>query len=760
MKQNCKCSIFKPWSSFVVMIAAGSWLSASATAFGQSPIETTDSINEQIPTYTNLEEIVIQANSPLLKSDGSKLEYNVAEDPTAASSSVLDILRKTPLVTVDGQDNIQVNGNGNYKLLINGKEEPMVQQNASLILKNMPAAAVSRIEVITDPGAKYDAEGVGGVLNIVIGQQQKSTDGYNGQLSLTFGRQNSNISAYGTMKHRNVTIGANVTYADGHIFPMHQEQNAIYEYRNNPALSDMHSWQKSRQEFGFTNAAINASWEPNATNLFTASVSLTNVDADIKTFNTFSRSFSHTGDLLFGNDQSITGGMSVINASGNLSYQHNFRPDNNFLTLSYLFNFGRNRLDLLTGYDKTYNFQPEYKYLSSDNTNFTREHTVQADYTNDFASEHHLLETGFKGIFRRNGSFSYQNQGNDNISLSPVPDAYQVFSQYQDIYAAYASWSGTFGALSSRAGVRYEHTDMGMKFHVGNNPDFNRSLDDVVPNASVAWAFNPATNIRLGYNMRISRPTVQQVNPFETNLRGESIRKGNPDLESERNNTIRLTFSKFGRVFGGNIGVEYSNTSNAISSYSYMRDNVLVTTEANIGRREEVAFTGFINWNIIPGMSANVSGRLAYNYLCAPSLKAKSYGWTGNVNAAWSYRTASSYTFSAYGGYSAKNIQLQGSFSGYHYYGLSAGKDMLKDKTLNVTLTAMNMFEDRSVFRTITDTPDLYSNSTFKMLSWNVGVTISWKFGNSNTKVKKTNNEIENDDKAGSNSGNGNGISL
>ncbi|MCM1152742.1 MAG: TonB-dependent receptor [Muribaculum sp.] len=706
----------------------------------------------EIPSYTDLEELVVKANSPLLKSDGNKLEYNVDEDPAASGSSVLDILRKTPLITVDGQDNIKVNGKSNYKLLINGKEEPMVSQNASIIFKNMPAQAVSKIEVITDPGAKYDAEGVGGVLNIITTRQQKGNDGYNGQLSLSFGRQNNYVSAYGTLKKHNVTLSANVTYSDGHLFPQHQEKSGENKYFRDSPVAFMKTWEKNKMSYSFTYGTLSASWEPNESNLFTASASVTSIGADIKNYLTYSRSYNSMGDLLNGADQSITGDLNNVYLSANASYQHNFRPQNNFLTISYLFSFGKNHLNFLSDYERTINMYDVWKYLSSNNKNLSREHTVQGDYTNGFGTDKHLLETGVKGIFRRNGSFSYQMQGNAMENLTNVPGADQVFSQYQDIYAAYASYTGSFGIFSTRAGIRYEHTDMGMKFRVGSTPSFNRSLDNIVPNASLTYSFNSATNLRLAYNMKITRPNIEQVNPFETTLRGQNIRKGNPNLSSEKNNTVSFTFSKFGRLLGGNIGIEYSNTNNAISEFTYLKDGYVVTTSDNIGSEQELALTGFLNWNILSGMTANVSGRLNYNILKAPGLSLKKYGWGGDINASWTYRFNDN-TLSAFGGWSARDINIQRYNSGWHYYGLSAGRDFLKNKSLNITLSAMNMFEDRISFLIVSTTKDVDFRQQIKMPVWNVGLTISWKFGNNQAQVKQTENQIVNDDNASSGSG-------
>ena len=130
----------------------------------------------------------VQAMKTLVKLDVGKLTYRVEQDPDSKTGTVLDLLRKVPMVTVDGQDNITVNGSSNFKVYLDGKPNQMLSSNPSQIFKVMPASAVKDIEVITNPGAKYDAEGTGGVLNLVTGSAAGASnavsDGIYGSVNL------------------------------------------------------------------------------------------------------------------------------------------------------------------------------------------------------------------------------------------------------------------------------------------------------------------------------------------------------------------------------------------------------------------------------------------------------------------------------------------------------------------------------------------------------------------------------------------------
>lgn len=130
-------------------------------------------MNDTVPYYNEtLEDFVITTTRKLVQSDGATLTYNVSEDPEAATNTTLEILRKVPGVTVDANDEIKVNGQSSFKIYLNGKEDPMMSGDIKTILKSMPASSIKKIEVISEPGAKYEAEGTGGILNIVTQTRQ------------------------------------------------------------------------------------------------------------------------------------------------------------------------------------------------------------------------------------------------------------------------------------------------------------------------------------------------------------------------------------------------------------------------------------------------------------------------------------------------------------------------------------------------------------------------------------------------------------
>lgn len=157
-----------------------------------------------------LQGVEVVKQKALVKSDIDKITYNIEDDPDSKANSTLDMLRKVPMVTVDGEDNIQVNGSSSFKVYVNSKPNQMMSNNPKEVLKSMPASSIKRIEVITNPGPKYDAEGVGGIINIIT--HGKNIEGYTATFSANVNNQGLGAGAYTTIKSGKLTMSANLNY--------------------------------------------------------------------------------------------------------------------------------------------------------------------------------------------------------------------------------------------------------------------------------------------------------------------------------------------------------------------------------------------------------------------------------------------------------------------------------------------------------------------------------------------------------------------
>jgi len=219
-----------------------------------------------------LGQVEVVAQKPLVKADIDKIEYNIQDDPDSKSNSVLEMLRKVPLVTVDGEDNIKVNGSSSFKVYVNGKPNNMMSNNPTDVLKSMPANSIKHIEVITNPGAKYDAEGVGGILNIVtVGG---GLEGYTATFSGNVSNRGAGGGVFGTVKSGKLTFSARYNYNYNNQPRSYSGGNRRTVGETDSGSSDLDYSGTSKGNGNFQSGSMEASYEIDTLRLVTMSFGL------------------------------------------------------------------------------------------------------------------------------------------------------------------------------------------------------------------------------------------------------------------------------------------------------------------------------------------------------------------------------------------------------------------------------------------------------------------------------------------------------
>lgn len=695
------------------------------------------------PDSEQLAEVTVLGRKPLVVSDGANLEYNVKEDPTSATSSILELLRKVPMVTVDGEDNIRVNGSQDFRIYLNGKPNPMFDSEPQRVLKAMPASSITRIEVLTEPGAKYDAEGTGGILNIVMdtGGNAQAADGYAGNVSIDAGVDNISASVFGRGKYKNISGSASATYANGKIFKRTAYSQSTTEYLNDDEnhLMVYDMTKPDGNAFEYVQASASFNWEPNKSNLFTVTADVNQVTGYENSFGT-TRIYNRAGDLRYEMLRNIYGDMTMTNLTVDASYQHLFGSQDNTLTTSL--QYSRNDNHLLIDIDEN-----DTKTSNDMNTN-NNQYTAQIDWYRRF-NDHHTVEAGAKGVItdNRNESFS---------SIDNTPDNDRVdMKQYRNIAAVYASYKAMYGNFSGTAGLRYEYTHMGVDYYTSNFEDFGSHLNDLVPNVALSYSFSPVTTLRAAYNMRISRPSIRQINPYQYSVALGHVNVGNPDLKSQHSNNFSIAFSSYAGKVGFNIKAEYRLSSNVISQYIYTDGDIIYDSYINGSRQQQASLDASVNWMISPKMMLGASGSIRYtDYSKFENISGNS-GWSGNVNANWSYTMPWRMQASAFGGLSTRMPQLQGHSSGWNYYGISISRSFLPEDALKLTLSGMNMFSKWMSWKNYSENAQIVQRSVYRRRPWNVSIGLTWNFGHLKSNFRQLNTKINNDDSVKTENGGG-----
>lgn len=716
-----------------------------------------------VDASNELGQVEIVAQKPLVKADIDKIEYNVQDDPDAQSNSVLEMLRKVPLVTVDGEDNIQVNGSSSFKVYVNGKPNNMMSNNPTEVLKSMPANSIKHIEVITNPGPKYDAEGVGGILNIVtVGS---GLEGYTATFSANVSNRGAGGGAFGTIKSGKLTVSARYNYnyndqprnyssGSQHVTP-----EAVTENSSNLDYDGSNKGHGS-----FQSGSMEASYEIDTLRLVTMSFGLwgggnkSNGSTDyIATFPENINAAPIYSYSAFNRSKS-----SWYSIDGGIDYQRLFKVKDRMLTFSYKINTRPQTSDSYTEYEIDNGYNPDWAdYLNrlknqhNDGEQNT-EHTFQADYTTPIGKLH-TLEAGAKYILRNNSSEDDRFDADDTGKYEYNKDQSSHYKHLNDIIAAYLGYGLKVKRLSGRLGLRYEHTIQDVKYLVGRGEDFTKNFDDVVPSASIGYKLTDMSNLRLGYNMRIYRPGIWALNPYLNDADPSYISRGNPELDSEKSHAFNLSYSNFIQKFNVNISARYSFTNNSIENVTRLMPDteieglknptgkdVLYSTYANIGKTRYASVNGYVNWNATSRtrIYMNMSGN--YSYL---------EGGEGMRNDGWS--------LFAYGGAQhtlphdwriSMNvfgqtpwIMLQGKGSSFFDYGVSVNKSFL-NKRLTLSAFASNFFKKYMNQSSTTEGSGFVRESNYKYSRQRFGVSVSYRIGELKASVKKAARTISNDD--------------
>ena len=350
-------------------------------------------LNEDLP------EINIVAVKPLIKAEADKTTYSIAEDPDSRTYTLLEMLRKVPLVTVDGEDNVKVNGQSSFKIYMNGRPSNMFSNNPKEVLRSIPASMIKKVEVITDPGARYDAEGVSGILNIVT--KGAEFEGYNASINTTVMNLFKSAGGFATLKYGRLSLSGNYTFSQ-------QSSESESDYLRTQSgdgaklrlLSDVDV--KYPAHYG----SLEGSFEIDTLNLISLSGNL-NIGNSNSIWNSHYSRFDKEGEEIYAYNEDMSKKNEWGSASLKADYQRLFkRNKEEMLTLSYQYDYIPNDIySVFHDKDKMGNVslpQLEADYTRQISHARTHEHTAQLDYVNPFTSTQ-SIEGGLK-LIRRNST--------------------------------------------------------------------------------------------------------------------------------------------------------------------------------------------------------------------------------------------------------------------------------------------------------------------------------------------------------------------
>lgn len=684
-----------------------------------------------------LKEVMVKENKPLAKQEIDRITYNVQADPESKSANMLEIMRKVPLLSVDGDNTIRLKGNTNYKIFINGKPSTIVDRNPQDILRNMPAAGIDKLEVITTVPAKYDAEALDGIINIVT--TKKISDGYLGNVNTShrFPVGGPGMGGSFTIKDGKFGISG---FMGGSLFDSPPTTNSTNRYTGTTTLLQR-TGVKAEGKNGYFGSDL--SYEIDSLNLLSGQFNIGG---------THNRNHSDLQSSLTSADDPVQiyglqsdNKLKGANLDASLNYQIGFKSDNNrLLTFSYrILEANNNRSGKFVVADETSYPSPDY---NQQNDERSLEQSFQADYVHPFKKM--TLEAGVKGTIRNNKSdFLYDTLGTNQIYVMNE-GLRNKFQNTQDIIGLYNSYQYKLNDWGFKAGLRLEYATIDADF-ISSHTQIKRSYFDYIPSVSVQKQFKNNTTMLLGYSRKIRRPEIQHLNPFIDRSNPSFESSGNPDLRPASSNSLELSYSSFKKL-SLYVRVNYDFYSKMVMPAQVFDavNNITRSTLENSGRMRMVMsninigypFTSrwTINTNLltiygqVDGLVENTvvrNQRLMY-YFSASSSYRFDKGWraSGSVNL------------------NGADINLQGiENSPYRGCGFSVTKELIKDRCY-FTAEASNPFSRYRNNTGTTNAPAFYQERTNQRYLRSFSASLNYRFGGLKSSLKKSKKGIASDD--------------
>lgn len=533
------------------------------------PVETTASKPDNnmgtillAPSATSLKEVKIVGQTPLIENRIDKIVYNAEKDVTSTGGNATDVLQKVPLVSVDMNGNVAIRGDQNVRVLINGKPSGATSASLSDVLKTIPADQIKNIEVVTSPSAKYDAEGSGGIINIIT--KTKNASGISGSVSGGVGtRQNNGNFNLNYNKNRfnfSANLGGNLTWPQTMTTEFDQTiNNGTVNQRNFNNIA-------SRTKRHGVRGSFTAGYEFNGFNSINSTIAVNdggfNTDGggtySIQDFINPSKSIQYLGTN--SNHNKFSG------FDWNVDYTHKFKKEGHEIIISGQWSHSI----IKTDYNNLFTARQPNQAGNNDGKN--NEYTAQADYTLPI-SKLLKLEAGGKTIQRRFNSV-YNIYDVDAAGNNPILDTENsnLYDYTQNVYAGYGVFTFTLPKnYSILSGFRYENTqitgDPKTSYASGANQQvlnpFSANYNTYIPSLTLQKTFGSNT-LKLSYSKRIQRPSLQVLNPFinRANIQAQSV--GNPNLAPEVSQTVELNYNTFIKSSVLNFSVYYKRTSDLI----------------------------------------------------------------------------------------------------------------------------------------------------------------------------------------------------
>ncbi|MDC6385626.1 TonB-dependent receptor [Flagellimonas taeanensis] len=694
------------------------------------------------PDVAQLQEVEVIGEKTTVEVRLDKKIYNIGKDITTSGGNVSDALNNIPSVSVDVEGGISLRGNDNVRILINGKPSALAGFGSTDVLQQLPADAIEKVEVITSPSARYDAEGTAGILNIVL--KKEKTLGINGSVNATVGVP---FNARTTTNFNLRTDKFNIFNTLGY-FRSESPGGGRFD---NTYLSDASEFDRiledrdiTRKNEGF-NVNIGMEYFLTEKSSVTGSFFYRWSDENDLTENDNQRfaDGSLNSRTFRSEDQSENDNSYQVS----LNYTNNFNDDGHKLTADFQYSYDDE--SVFTEIQEN-NVVPNQNLLALENINEIQTQDdilAQIDYVLPMGEAQ--FEAGYRGTFEKEIN-DYQldtlNQGSGEFETNL--DLTNVFTYHENVNALYTQYGNKYGKLSVLLGLRLENTQMkgsvdseidseALEEILGEDVDlnFDKNYLGLFPTVNLIYEISETANVSVGYNRRINRPRGWFINPFPSRSSRTNVFQGNPDLDPAYANAFDIGYLKRWKELTFTSSVYYQRETNSFERIQEETGEVtsdgiqiIRSIPINLSTNQRIGAEAGMIYSPVKWLRLNSSFNF-FTFKTDGFFNGVDYG---TENSSWFARLSSKFTLPAKIDLQANSFYMgprqnaQTKDKAMFSLNLAMSKDLFKDKA-TLSLNVSDVFNSRKR-RSFTQTPTFTSDSEFQWRQRQVNLSLIYRF--------------------------------
>lgn len=622
---------------------------------------------------SQLEEVIVTGEQDNLQLALDKRIFNIGKNITNAGRNAADILDNIPSVEVDIEGDVSLRGNENVNILIDGKPSGLVGLNNPAALRMLQGNMIERIEVITNPSARYDAEGTAGIINIVLKKDSKR--GFNGSIDAGIGQPDNYRAAF-NLNFRQEKINYFINYGIGY---ENAPGSAIYrqEYFTDDTTYFTNTDRLFRRGGFSQNARAGVDYYFDEKTTLTGSFYIRDSDEDNKTTVSY-KDFDGSKRLINSTLRTDHEREPGTSQEYSLNYKKEFENEDH--TFSVFTQFQDNVETELNDIAQSSDNDANETMQHVDNNESERNFLIQADYIRPFNGDG-KLEFGYKSNFREvtNNYLVEELQEDEWQSLVGFTND---FIYHEKIHALYFIMSGKFEKTSYQLGLRSEMTDINT--HLVNTGEINdKNYIGFFPTSHFTYKLDEITSLQASYSRRLRRPYFRSLNPFSSFSDVRNFRTGNPNLDPEYTNSFEVGYLKNWETSSFFGGVYYNNTNGVMTRVYTVDENGVTNAQyQNLARRNSYGLEFTANKDLFEWWKVNGSFNFYRSITDGRSgdeiLHADNYTWSSRVNS--KVTILKQIDFQANFSYRGPSNSTQGERKSYYTLDIGISKDVFQSK--------------------------------------------------------------------------------